>query len=123
MRTTAAAPMSSSSSSSSSAAPPPLVAALPPDVLVRIGVLVADLPSFEALLATCRALHGEALHAALALEQWGAAFWRRALTRPTHRRFRGMREELRTIHRFERALRALGQPPWTAAEYEAFWRC
>ena len=70
----------------------------------------------------CHALLGDdAFHRQVAVSRFGAAFWARALSRPTHRVFLSMRKELQTIDRFESHLRRTGNPLWTTTEYEAFW--
>lgn len=96
---------------------------LPTDVLVCVGAGLR-FPDLESVLATCHALRAEAtegFYLAVAIGQWGQAFWTRALTRRTPRRFAGMRGELRILCGFERELRAHGLPPWTIEDYYAFW--
>ena len=85
------------------------------------------LASAERLLATCTTLRararGDDLYRRVAVERWGAAFWRRALTRRTSRHFLSMRHELRLIAQFERQLAAMDAPAWGEADYRLLWDC
>jgi len=107
--------------------PSPLVDLLPRDVLVLV-LARLDFASAERLLATCTALRargggdeGDGLYRRVAVERWGAAFWDRALTRRTWRRFTSMRDELRSIAQFERRLATVGAPLWSEADYRRMW--
>ena len=98
---------------------------LPEDVVLTVCCHLA-LPDVVRLLGCCKAWAGlraaEDFFRQLAHAWHGRDFWGRALTRRTRRAYAGMRGELVTMHRFEAVLRACGFPPWTRAEYEAFWQ-
>lgn len=97
--------------------------ALPADALALVCARLRT-PDAERLLGCSRALRAaatESLYRAIAAERRGAAFWARALARPTRRPYAGMRAELRALHAFEAALAARGLPPWTDADFAAFW--
>tara|TARA_B110000046_G_scaffold157175_1_gene168362 strand:- start:1268 stop:1630 length:363 start_codon:yes stop_codon:yes gene_type:complete len=98
--------------------------ALPEDVLVHV-CLFLDQPSVERVCSTCRALRqGDGFYGCLGTLQWGTAFWKEALTRPTMRHvYRGMRHELRCMHRHACELRRLHLAEWTQAEYRMWWAC
>ena len=101
------------------------VARLPDELLVVV-LARLDFASAERLLATCTTLRARArddLYRRVAVERWGAAFWRRALTRRTSRHFLSMRHELRLIAQFERQLAAMDAPAWGEADYRLLWDC
>lgn len=102
------------------------VARLPDELLVVV-LARLDFASAERLLATCTTLRararGDDLYRRVAVERWGAAFWRRALTRRTSRHFLSMRHELRLIAQFERQLAAMDAPAWGEADYRLLWDC
>ena len=83
-----------------------------------------DLPSIERLVRLSKQMtqHVEIdnLYCAIAVEWRGGAFWRRALTRKTHRKFTSMQKELCILYRFERKL-AEYHVVWTDADYHKFW--
>lgn len=86
---------------------------------------VVDFASALHLLATCRRLYGmgrdDTFFRLVAELQWGRQFWRDALTRPTRRVFRSMREELIAICRFQRCVRRHEFKPWGEREFRCFW--
>ena len=100
-----------------------MLATLLPDLLALVAARL-DFSSVERLLASCTALRAFArsddFYVHLAIQQWGASFWRQARTRRTCL-FGSMRSELRQIHIFEKRVRRLGAPLWTEADYAAFW--
>jgi hypothetical protein len=101
-----------------------MLADLPVDVLILVCARLSarEVDSVLGACADLRARATDSFYRSVAVEQWGTAFWARALTRRTLRTFVSMREELRGIYRFEQGLRAMGVDPWTAREYYAFWR-
>ena len=94
---------------------------LPSDVIDHICVFL-EFDDMERLGATCGALrHSDSRYAHVAVYQWGNAFWRDALTRPTWRRFVSMRDELRRIHFLQRCCDAWSMPRWNETVIRALW--
>lgn len=82
-----------------------------------------SLRDVEHLACTCHAsaAHGELLYQTVALNWWGARFWKDARARRTLHAFQSMHQELFHMYRFEKLLRLVGDPPWTESQYRAWW--
>ena len=77
------------------------------------------------LLGTCRMLYAlssdDSFFRLVAVLKWGSRFWADALTRPTRRVFRSMRDELASIDRFQALLAQKGFPAWKEVDFRRFW--
>lgn len=98
-----------------------LLLSLPLEMLVCIASYLGW-EDVERFASASMVLHkNEPFFACLAVEWWGASFWRRALTRKTRSSFLGMRRELRRIHTFQMGLLAMGCETWGEREFRSYW--
>lgn len=84
-----------------------------------------DVIGIDSVACTCKTTHAafkEPVYKMIATLQWGADFWRIALTRNTKKVFSGMRRELVHLHILYMHCELHSVPMWTIKDFLAFWK-